>query len=359
VAARQKLDDYAGVAARIERVIETSRARDDKPRLARALSWMGNIHMLSGFPSLAVPYLGESKALAEHLDEEQLLLLPLFYSSTLLVDNDPTRAAEVFKDIADVARDQHVPELIGHALAYRAIALARIGSFDAAESAIREAFEAAPLGNSRIKEADVHIAAGAAFTDMGQLDKALQHARIGAEMAQAANGLECACAGYFGVGVAEQTRGDVESALAEYNRSLRIGQRFSSGWETFVNRIRGGVASAELARGEADKARDLESSLANARRAGDEFNAAELAEQLAIALTRLGRLDEADQHLEAALARYRATGMKTYVARALGALAELRERQGRADEARRIREDEALLRASFHAHPEPAVQPAG
>ena len=37
-------------------------------------------------------------------------------------------------------------------------------------------------------------------TTWARSTKGLEHARIGAEMAMAANGLECACAGYFGIG---------------------------------------------------------------------------------------------------------------------------------------------------------------
>jgi class 3 adenylate cyclase/tetratricopeptide (TPR) repeat protein len=360
VGARQKLDDYGGVVPRLERVIESSREQGDKARLARALSWMGNVHMLRGFPMQGIPYLAESKTLAEELGDEQLLLLPLFYSSGTLVDSDPARAAEVFETIAQSARAQHAPELIGHALGYRAIALARIGDFDAAEAAIREALDAAPAGGSRVKEADVHIAVGHAYLDMGEIEKGVRHARTGAELAHAANGLECACAGYFGVGLGEHARGDLQNALSEYRRSLGLGVTFAAGfWDDFVNRIRGGVATAEVAQGDPDKVRDLETALANARRGGHEHSAAELAEDLARVLTRLGRLDEADRHLEAALARYRATGMKTYVARALGVLAELRERQGRGEEARRAREDEAHLRATFRSSPEPVAHAAG
>jgi hypothetical protein len=104
--------------------------------------------------------------------------------------------------------------------------------------------------------------------------------------------------------------------------------------------------------------RDLEAALANARNGGDPQIAAELAEELASALMRMGRAADAEPHLEAALARYRATGMKAYVARELGSLSVLRERQGRSDDARRARDEEAALRASFRSHPQPMVEAA-
>jgi class 3 adenylate cyclase/tetratricopeptide (TPR) repeat protein len=358
VGARQKLDDQEGVVPRLERVIQLTRAAGDKARLARALSWLGNAHMLRGFPSLAVPFLMESEELAGELGDDQLLLLPLFYSSQTLVDTEPARAVEVFQTIVNAAREQHMPEIVGHALAYRAVALARIGAFDAADAAIHEALEAAPLGGSRIKEADVHIGVAMAYYDMGDIKHGLEHARIGADMAHAANGMECACFGYFGVGVGEYNRGQVEASLAEYDRSLGIGLRFGAGWEPFFNRVRGGVAVSQLAQGDAEKVCDLESALANARQVGDRQGAAELSEELAHALLRLDRLQDAETQLVAALAHYRATGMKAYVARALAPLATLRERQGRGDDARRIRDEEAALRASFRSRSSAMIEAA-
>jgi hypothetical protein len=95
--------------------------------------------------------------------------------------------------------------------------------------------------------------------------------------------------------------------------------------------------------------------MANAQQAGDAQSAAELAEELAHVRMNAGRMDDAEQLFETALARYRATGMRAPVARVLDGLATLRERQGRGEEARRLRDEVAALRASFRSHPQATV----
>jgi hypothetical protein len=65
------------VLARLTDAVDRARRSEDKPRLATALTWIGNIHMVTGYPSRSLPYLTESRRLAEELGDERLMLLPL------------------------------------------------------------------------------------------------------------------------------------------------------------------------------------------------------------------------------------------------------------------------------------------
>ena len=125
------------------------------------------------------------------------MLLPLFIATWWLVDRDPAAAVKALEEVIALARKQQATDVEGHATVYRAVALARLGDFDAARAEIAKALEIAPHAGSPVKEADIHIGAGEAYYDMGEIEKGLEHARIGAEMAYNANGFECACAGHF------------------------------------------------------------------------------------------------------------------------------------------------------------------
>ncbi len=150
-----------------------------------------------GFPSRSFPYIEESRQLAAEIGDETLMLLPLFIATWWLVDRDPAAAVKALEEVIELARKQQATDVEGHAMVYRAVALARLGDFAAARAEIAKALEIAPRAGSPVKEADIHIGAGEAYYDMGEIEKGLEHARIGAELAYNANGFECACAGHF------------------------------------------------------------------------------------------------------------------------------------------------------------------
>ena len=52
------------------------------------LVWTANVHILSGFPSRAVPALVEGFELANELGEDRLTILPAFVLTWSLVDTD-------------------------------------------------------------------------------------------------------------------------------------------------------------------------------------------------------------------------------------------------------------------------------
>lgn len=343
---RHKLNEYEGVLDRLAHAVTLARAAGDKRRLAHALSWTGNIHIVTGFPFRGFPYIEESRQLATEVGDEQLMLLPLFMATFSLVDRDPIAGARALQEVIDRAREQQVNEVMAHAMAFRAVALARIGEFDAARAQIAEALEAAPHAGSPVKEADVHIAVGMAYYDMGEIDKGLEHERIGAKMANDAHGLECACIASFGVGRGHHQQGQLDAALSQYDRSLKIAAKLGPPESApYLNQIVGTAALAEFERGSPPAIERLRSALNNARGAHDDFGAATLAQKLAGALAQLGRYAEAEPLLDEAIDYYRPRSMRPYLIGALEQAGRLYEASGKPEEARRRRAALAELQA--------------
>lgn len=350
---RHRLNNYEGVLGRLDEAIRLARASNDKERLAIALTWTANIHMVTGYPSRSAPYLTESQSLATELGNEQLLLLPLFFGSWSLVDRDPAEGEQAMRQIIDLARTQHVPDVLGHAMGYRAIALARLGRFEEARGQIAEALEIAPHTGSPVKEADIYIAVGMAYYDMGEIELGLKYARMGADRALDAKGMECACAGFFSVGLGELEAHRPDDALAQFGRSLELAD--VSGFEGFLNLIRAGSAAAEFEKGSESAINALRAAALNARSAHDEFGEAYISRQLAAALVKLGRPDDALPYINGAIEYLRARNMRPQLAVALDVLAALHDQAGNADAAEAARLEMAGLKAPVGPPPADAL----
>ena len=352
---RTRLDELEGVVGPepdrlpspwYTRAERTARERGDKARLARLLSWIANVYMRMGRASKGLEQLHESEQLAQELGDERLMMLPLFYATSYLAEKDPAAAVAQSEQVLDLARKNGDLGVEAHALGIKAVALARMGRFDDARRMLAEMFEVAPRSGSRVKLADAHIAAAMAYNDMGDLDQAVQHARIGADMAASAKAIECACFGYFEAGKSRLARHELDDAMGEFRRSLEYGDTIGGeGWDTINNRIGSHAARTRFEQGGESAVRDLEQALQNARRDLDEFGAATISELLAGALVRLSRADEATAHLRAAEDYYRRGGLTTYLARTLELSAQASEKAGRRDDAVRAREEAAALRA--------------
>lgn len=348
-ALRHKLNQYAGVPDRLTRAIELAREAGDKRRLALALSWAGNVQMVTGYPSRSIPFLTESQDLATELGEEQLLLLPMFVATWSLVDRDPRAGAAQLKEVIELARKQNVADVMAHAMAYRAVALARVGDFKAANDQLAEAFEMEDKAGP-IRQADVNIAASMAYYDMGNIDKGMEHARIGAEKAGAVNGFECQCAGMFSLGRGQLERRQLEDALVQFGQSMTLAEK--AGWGSHaphVYLIKGGLALAEFEQGTVAAVEKLRAALRNAQASQDEYSAAGMSVQLADALLRLGRTEEVEPLLASAIAYYRARDMRPYLASALDVAERLQEQSGRTEDAAHTHEEAETLRASIYA----------
>jgi class 3 adenylate cyclase/tetratricopeptide (TPR) repeat protein len=345
VVVRHRLNEYDGVLERLGDAVARARVAGDKRRLAAALSWTGNIHLSTGFPSRSFAYLEESRQLAAEIGDDHAMLLPLFMATWVLVDRDPAAAVKALPEVIARAREQRAPDVEGHATANLAIALARLGDFDAARAEIARALELAPRAGAPVKTADIHMGVADAYYTMGEIEKGLENARIGRDMAFNANGLECAVAGHFCVGRGEFEKRQIDEALSQYAKSLQIADGLvSPGFQGFVNRVKASSAQAEFEKGSPAAIEALRAALNNARSGKDEFGAADVSGQLAGALAKLGRHDEAAPLLEAAIDYYRARSMRPYLAGALDLAAALYDKAGKPRQAEASRREAEGLR---------------
>ncbi len=346
---RHRLANYEGVLDRLEKAVSMARETGDKERLALALSWTANTHMVMGFPSKSVPYLLESSELATELGNEQVLLLPLFFATWSIADRDPRDGAQKLQEVIDIARKYNVLDVLGHAMAIRAITLARLGNFHEARVQLGEAMDQIPHISSPVREADIRISAGVALYEMGDIEAGLEQARLGAELAFKVNGIECACAGFYVVGKGELERHRLDEAETELNRSLKLAD--ISGFEGYLNMIRGNLAMTQFEKGASAAVERLRSSYDNARALNDEYAAASLGQQLAFALLKLDRTDEATEVLHVVTDVYRSKSMRPALANALELMSRLYERTGRPEEARSARDEAEELRMPVLAAP--------
>jgi tetratricopeptide (TPR) repeat protein len=273
----------------------------------------------------------ESQALGQEIGNEQVLLLPLFYGVWSVVDRDPASAISQLDEVIELARRNGVTDILGHAVSFRAVAFARVGDYPAAHREIQRALDMLPETLTPVKRADIHIGVGIAYHDMGEFDKGLEHARMGAQLAEAANGFECACAGYYGAGRSQLATRHPEEAKIDFERSLKFAN--AVGFDTFMTIIRGGSAKADFDRGRVAAVDDLRAAVETARASNETYAAAQMSEELAESLFRLGRHNEALSELETSIAYYRDAGMHPSLSRALKLRAQLMSATDRGTEA--------------------------
>ncbi len=342
---RHQLAEFDGVVAKLEEAVALARAEGDKSRLGRSLSWIANTYFVTGFPSKSGPYLAESHALGDEVGDIRMTLLPLFFGTWAVVDRDPAKAVGMLGEIVELARSIKMTQIEGHALAYRAVAHARIGEFDKAHEYIAQALALIPRTDEPVKKADIHIGVGMAFHDMGEFEEGLKHAKLGAQLAEAANGLECACAGYFGAGRVELDRRRLDDAHEDFTKSMKYANL--TGFESFLNVLRGSVAVIDLERGRSKDVEALRLAINNANSINDGYAAATMSENLASALLKLGRRDEAETALKGSLDYYRSAGMRPFLAKALRLSSDLHEARGDMVAAARDREEAAAISADL------------
>jgi len=276
----------------------------------------------------------ESQTLGQEIGNDQVLLLPLFYGIWSVVDRDPAAAIGQLDEVIELAQRNGVTDILGHAVSFRAVALARVGDYAAAHREIERALDLLPHTITPVKRADIHIGVGVAYHDMGEFDKGLEHARMGAQLAEAANGFECACAGYYGAGRGQLETRHPEEAKLDFERSLKFAN--AVGFDTFTTIIRGGAARADFERGSTAAVDELRAAVETARATNEAYAAAQMSEELAGELLQLGQHEEALAQLEPAITYYETAGMPPYLARALKLKARLMDATDRAAEAAEV-----------------------
>lgn len=349
---KMRFGQYDGLLERLEMAMHLARESKDVPRLASTLSWLANVHMVTGFPSRAAPYLVESAELAGKAGDDRLLLLPLFFATWSIVDRDPAGAVDKLEEVIKIARQHNVIDVLGHALSYKAIALARLGRFEQSRALIAEALEVEKTTPSQVKRADIHIGVAMALYDMDEIDEGVKHAELGAKLALDARGLECACAGYFSVGYGMFEQHRIEDALTDLGRSLTLAKQ--AGFDGYMNMIHGIIAAAEFESGQVTALDRMRTALKNARELHDEYASALLTLPLGRNLLKLGQTAEALETLAPAIAYFRENGMCPYLVHALDLRAEVAAAAGMASEAAAARDEAEQLRMSIGL-PHPAT----
>jgi tetratricopeptide (TPR) repeat protein len=302
------------------------------------LHWIGNAYISNGFPSRGMPALIESYQLAEGLGDERLTLVATFWMTAGMIDRDPRGGLQQMEYVAEAAHKYRRYELEAHALSKKAIAHARLGEFAEAQDAVENAFEASRKSGSVVNGADVALGSSLAFLDMGDVRRGLEYSRQGTEEALSAYGLECAMYGHYCTGLANLHSRDLAEAQRAFESALKLltDNLFElQGSQQVVNQVRAGLAIARFLGGDTVATDDMESTLANAASAGDEYTAAFIAQALGEGYTQMGDFEPAKKYLDTALDYYRRNDMKPHLARVLQSSARLHEAQGHVAEAER------------------------
>ncbi|MEJ2358353.1 MAG: AAA family ATPase [Deinococcales bacterium] len=328
---------------RLERAKTLARASKDDTLLTDLLVAHANVVALSGFPMLAYPLLAEANDLGSSGGREPLALLSHYYANETLLARDPGRAAQAFDEVIELARKEHNRGFEAHALAVKAIGLARIGAYADARVAIERALKLARTSGSTIKEADVNIDAGQVYYELGEVERGLAHGIEGQKLAHSVEGLHCASVGLFVTGYGHLTAGRLREALDAFTHARQLGAS-QRGMEMYVNLSNAGRAQVELAGGRQKAVKEIEEAVLNAQRLGDDYGAGYLALEVAAAELKAGRAERALEVTRPALAHFRATGMRPYLARGLRLQADAQERLGRTEQAAASRHEADELR---------------
>jgi class 3 adenylate cyclase/tetratricopeptide (TPR) repeat protein len=339
----------AELLERLQHAVDWARSLGDDPRLVRALVAQGNALALSGLPWTGFDPLLEAHDLARALGDDGLFLLPYWAATESMINHDPRGAAQQFAEVVAMARRAGNKGIEAHALGSKAVAHARLGEFEEADRAITAALEVAPASASIIKEADVNILAGAAYLEMGDLTRGLEHSRIGTDLAREVQGLECVCSGLHMSGLGKLGARELDGARSDLAQALEVGRDTAA--TTIFHQIHAAHATARLLSGEQRAIEELEAALADAHRAHDAYGVATIEQDLAGSQLRLGRPERATEHITRALEFYRDRGMTPAVARALSVLAEAHEAAGRHEEAALARDEAAGLQRQLTARP--------
>ncbi len=347
-----KLRRPAELLPRLARAVALAREAGDKRQLARALSWIGNVHTFGGTPAFGIEPLTESHRLADELGEEMLTMLPSFHITLAMVDQSPRLGLEALNDVIEMARKYRSPEIEAHALAARAIALARLGENAAALAAAQEARAVIARSTSLVKRADVNLYLAVAYAVMGDIEQALYLGELGTEESIEANAPQCTVFGHWATGSCRLAAGSPDDAARSLRQGLELfdanlGQ-VSAGHQ-FRNQLNTWLQVAELRQGKAEAVDGLEEARANAEVMGDEFTAAFAAEALASAHVDRGELERAAARIEAAVGFYRRNGMLPFLVQALPVAARVYRAQGLTREADLALEEVERLRAQIAA----------
>ncbi len=326
-----KYKPFPQVLERLAQAEQIARALDDKRRLISVLNWITKAHLTSGYATRGIPMAAEAYALARELGDERMMLTPGCLAAYARLDIDPRGTVQQLIEGAVLARKYGDLETEAYSLGIEAMARARLGEFAQSQRATQRALEIVRTLDSPFADSDIHLFAGWAQLDMGDAQRALEYGQQGVAKAMAAENMDCICFGYACVGFGNLQARNVRAALASFEEAVR--RSHASGAAPIEGIGRAGLAITKYIGGQAQDVNEIEDALAQARAGSNPFIAAQLAQTLGEIMLQLGQFPQAEQHLTAALAYYRANQMQPYLARALESLAQVYAHQGRAADA--------------------------
>ena len=338
-----------GIIARAEEAVARARQLGDERRLTAALVALGNAHALSGFPGTGFESLLEAQQTARRLGDDQRFLLPFWAATEIMVDDDPSGAVEQFAAVIDLARKVGNQTIEAHALGTTVMALGRLGRFEEAVATAQAALLVAEASGSVIKKADVNILVGAAYLDMGRVEEAFDHAKLGTELALSVAGKECTSSGLQLLGTIERRRRNLAEASDRLVDSIEVGRGTS--YEALAYNAKGLLASTDVLRGVTKSVSAIETEIENAEASKDGLGLANLRLELATALVELGQPAAAEPQVRQAVQWFRQRLMYPYVARALRQLAAVLTMTGDEEGARTAREESQAIATALERNP--------
>lgn len=328
-----------------QRAVELAESLGDKSLQAKSLVNLGNLHVLSGFPITGFDPLLKAHDLAFELGQDNLVLMPFWVATEIMLDDKPDQAAKQFDEVIKLARKVGNLDIEAHALGTKSVALARIGEFKEAREVADLALEAAEASGSIIKRADVALMVGSVLLEMGRPTKGLEHIERGTDLALSVNGMECVCSGLQLLGDGQLADNQLSEAVRNLHRSLEYA--VGIGYESVLHNVRASLASARFKEGDTAAIEAIEVEIDNAEAFKDGFGASRARMNLAQALVSVGRPARAEGHIRRALLWFEERGMKPYAMRGNSVLAEALAAQGDEAGAAAASQLVAELRASI------------
>jgi tetratricopeptide (TPR) repeat protein len=334
-------EPYVKQLEQLGRAEQTARQLGDKRRLALILHTIGKVHVAAGHPFRATAPLVECFALATELGDEKLSVIPTFYMAVATYDSDPRRALAWLDRAIELARRHGDVDIEAYSISLKAMVEARLGEDNDCRRDLEQAFQLVPNIKSPMCDSDVHLFSAWAFLDLGDVRQGLEYAKLGVDKAVTAANLECACVAFACLGFGHLRAEQLGEAVQAFEEAIRRSK--FSGAEPAQILGEMGLGVTRILSGHPEGIQQIENAHAHARRIGEEFFNALLAQTLGEIYLQRGDVELATTRLGEALDYFRRHRMRPYLTRALGLLAEAFDRQGEQEKANQTRAERAKV----------------
>ncbi len=334
-------EPFPQLLQQLDRAEQVARQLGDKRRLALVLHAIGSVHVASGHSSQAGPPLEECFVLATEIGEEAIAMLPTFAMGMATLDSDPRRAVTLFDRAVQLARAHHDVDIEAYSLSAKAMGLARLGEDRECRKSVEETFQIVDQVKSPMADSDARLYSAWAYLDLGDVTQGLEYAKQGVEKAISADNAECACFGFACLGFGHLRARQVTEAAQAFEEALRRSK--VSGAEEAEVMGQYGLGMVHYYSGRPEAVQELESALAHARRIGNGYAVAMMAQTLGEISLQSGQIDQALAYLDAALDYYRRNHMRPFLKHTLELMATAWERQGEIERANQARAEETAL----------------